>query len=78
MAFKILNLANYHNSPDLRGDSPDKVAKRCAKFMEDVKAYNPTIIFLCYCFSSNGDSENVWLDVPTAILDVTNSKSKVL
>ena len=62
MDFQVVDLASYHNRPDLREDPADspatirkKIAKRTQEFVKDVVAFNPTMIILAYCFSSNGD-----------------------
>ena len=53
MKVTILNIANYHNRKELRGK--DKVKKRSEEFLKDVENFDPTVIFIGWCYSANGD-----------------------
>lgn len=53
MKITILDIANYHNRKELRGK--DKVKKRSEEFLKDVENFDPTVIFIGWCYSANGD-----------------------
>jgi len=53
--YSVLNLADYHNRPELRGDDPATVKKRSEELLKDVEDFNPSVIFIGWCFSANGD-----------------------